>query len=264
MKQRAEVGNNRTSRSGHRDLYDEMEKGTREFEPTSSGDGPELIAEVRSAYARAGGPLGHVPAPEDAGSVPAEFVDKLGERLAFERTGTRLYDALVSKLDAFGSFEGGPDRAELLRFRTEEHEHFLMLAQVIEDMGGDPAAVTPSADVAATLSRGVADILTDARTNLLQGLEAILVAELADGASWMLLSSLAAQNGHRDLARVFQKAEATEENHRRHVLRWIGAGHGLGPVNGATLVAGNGSEDPTVRTKASPKAKSKGKSKPKP
>ena len=38
-------------------------------------------------------------------------MDKIGERLAFERTGTRLYEALVSKHEAFGSFPGGPSGA---------------------------------------------------------------------------------------------------------------------------------------------------------
>jgi hypothetical protein len=41
------------------------------------------------------------------------LVDKLGERLAFERSGTRLYETLLSKFDSYGPFEGGPERAEL-------------------------------------------------------------------------------------------------------------------------------------------------------
>jgi hypothetical protein len=47
------------------------------------------------------------------GEKPTLLLDKLGERLAFERSGTRLYEALVSKHDAFGSFSGGPSREDL-------------------------------------------------------------------------------------------------------------------------------------------------------
>ena len=49
------------------------------------------------------------------GGPPTQFLDKLGERLAFERTGVRLYEALISKHEALGSFAGGPDRPVAMR-----------------------------------------------------------------------------------------------------------------------------------------------------
>lgn len=229
MKQVPEIGENRTARSEHPEMYDAMEQGPEEFPPTSLGDG-SAVSKVRVAYAKQSGPIGHVAAPSKKKKIDgatAELVDKLGERLAFERTGTRLYDALLSKHDAFGSFDGGPTRAELEEIRREEHDHFLMLKQVIETMGGDPAAVTPSANVAATAGRGLGDVCTDPRTTLLQCLEAILIAELTDNDGWEVLIGLAQRAGQSELVRGFGAALETERDHLAQVRDWVQAGHGI-------------------------------------
>ena len=133
------------------------------------------------------------------GQDPVLLLDKLGERIAFERAGTRLYDALLSKHDAGRTFRGAPSRAELQHIRDQEHEHFLMLVDAMERLGGDPTAVTPSADVQATASKGLPAVLADPRTDLLQCLEAILVAELVDNDCWTALMELAENAGETDL-----------------------------------------------------------------
>ena len=121
MTTQAEIGLNRTGIATSPALTEEMIEGTKEFLPSSPGDGDE-IALVREAYARTAESLGSVAPPTTMkgavktairgirGARPTQFVDKLGERLAFERTGTRLYEALISKFDATGSFAGGPTR----------------------------------------------------------------------------------------------------------------------------------------------------------
>lgn len=228
MKQAPEIGNNKTTRAQHPEMYEEMARGPKEFGPSSQGDGMG-IAKVRMAYAKASGPIGHVPPPAK-GKPDAAMValfDKLGERLAFERTGTRLYDALLSKHDAYGTFSGGPSRGDLEHIRKEEHQHFVMLQNAIEQLGGDPAAVTPSADVTATLSRGVGDVLSDPRTSLLVCLEAILVAELVDNDAWEMLIELARKAGHDELTRGFTTALEQERDHLSRVRGWIEAGHGV-------------------------------------
>jgi hypothetical protein len=67
------------------------------------------IMEVRTTYIQASGPVGTVPAPGTAkgalkagakaltGKKAHVLIDRIGERLAFERTGTRLYDARITK-----------------------------------------------------------------------------------------------------------------------------------------------------------------------
>jgi rubrerythrin len=160
------------------------------------------------------------------GAKPTLLMDKLGERLAFERSGTRLYEALVSKHDAFGSFAGGPRKGDLEGILREEHEHFTMLSSTIEQLGGDPTAVTPSANLHATASRGIAQVIVDPRTTLLQSLEAILIAELADHACWEALIALAQQAGEDTLVKPFKQALVTEQEHLVKVRAWLAAGQG--------------------------------------
>ncbi|WP_394825646.1 ferritin-like domain-containing protein [Pendulispora albinea] len=200
--------------------------------PSSEGN-EELISDVRNTYTEPGSTIGHIPAPvsEDAvetviaepaeGQATAVLVDKLGERLAFERTGVRLYDALIAKFDAAGKLDGDLTRAELVAIRDEEHQHFRQVKSAIEKLGGDPTVVTPSADLAGVKAMGLPQVLTDPRTTLVQALEAILVAELVDNEGWSTLIELAEKLGHSSLAIKFRKALASEEEHLAKVRGWV-------------------------------------------
>jgi rubrerythrin len=215
----------------------EMLAGMEEFPPTSQGSALDL-AQVRIAYAQEAEPMGSVPMPAGMkgkvhtvvkavmGEQPTLFMDKLGERLAFERTGTRLYEALISKHDAFGSFAGGPSKVDLEHICEEEYRHFTMLQAAIEQCGGDPTAVTPAANLSAVASQGIPKVIVDPRTTLLQSLEAALIAELSDHACWETLVELAQQAGENDLVQQFAQAQATEEEHLRKVRAWLAAGQG--------------------------------------
>ncbi|NJK88432.1 MAG: hypothetical protein HC923_02910 [Myxococcales bacterium] len=112
---------------------------------------------------------------------------------------------------------------------NEEHRHMIMLEKEMTRMGGDPTAVTPSADLAATASSGVLKVIVDPRTPLLQSLEAVLIAELTDQASWEQLALLASQTGAKDLAKQATAAEQIEQEHLRRVKAWVSAGHGIHP-----------------------------------
>src|SRR5687767_12490323 len=124
MNQQATVGTNRTGIAAAPQRAQEMLAGMEEFAPTSEGSAQD-IARVRIAYAKEAEPLGSMPLPAGMknkaktvmkavmGAQPTLFMDKLGERLAFERSGTRLYEGLVSKHTAFGSFAGGPSQGDL-------------------------------------------------------------------------------------------------------------------------------------------------------
>jgi rubrerythrin len=158
------------------------------------------------------------------GGQPLRMLDKLGERLAFERTGVRLYEALISKHEALGGFDGGPSRDELLTLLNEEHAHVRLLEDMIQQLDGDPTAMTPSADLALTVGAGVLTVITDPRTTLCQGLEALLVAELADREGWGLLIELARKAGNTDLLALLEQAENIEEQHVAAVRGWLAAG----------------------------------------
>jgi rubrerythrin len=237
MNQRSTPGTNRTGMAAAPQRAEEMLGGMEEFPPSSQGSAEDL-AQVRVAYAREAEPLGSVPLPADlkgdgkstakaaTGEQLLLLMDKLAERLAFERAGTRLYEALVSKHEAFGSFPGGPSRGDLEHVREEEYRHFTMLQSVIEQLGGDPTAVTPSANLQATAAHGIQKVVVDPRTTLLQSLEAALVAELTDNACWEALIELAQGAGEDALVQPFQEALKNEQDHLDKVQAWVAAGQG--------------------------------------
>jgi bacterioferritin (cytochrome b1) len=157
------------------------------------------------------------------GARPTQFIDKLGERLAFERTGVRLYEAIISKHASFGGYEGGPTRAELEEIMREEHEHFRLLTDVIVRIGGDPTVMTPSADLHATMTKGVLEAVVDPRTTLVQCLEAALVAELSDDECWDSLIDMAKESGEASIVADFEQALEEEAEHLENVRTWIAA-----------------------------------------
>jgi len=232
----SEIGPNRTGVASSPELTSEMLEGAEEFAP-SSGSASVDLAYVRAAFARTAEPLGHLPPPLTLkgaaktaaeairGNAPAHLIDKLGERLGFERTGVRLYEGLLAKFDAHGGFEGGPERRELEEVLEEEYEHFKLLEGALTKLGADPTALTPSADLHATISRGIMEAVADPRTSLAQCLEAALVAELADNACWESLIELTRPTD-QTLGESFQRALIDEQTHLSRVKLWLAAAQG--------------------------------------
>jgi rubrerythrin len=219
------MGDNLTGVARARERCEAMLAGNAEFAPAPVLD-DETIAEVRQQYAEEGEPLGTVPPPASfrqaaktaAGVIkpgnPMLFVDKLAARLAFERSGVRLYQALLSKVSIHGNGASGDIRSGVESVLKQEFEHFVLLKRVIEEkMGGDATTVTPSADVEATLSSGVLAVLVDPRTDLVQSLEAILVAELADNESWDQLVELSRAQANDEITASFEHARDQERTH---------------------------------------------------
>jgi ferritin-like protein len=196
------------------------------------GDRLEL-AQIRLSYIRDADVIGTVPPPGSMkgllttakemlkGNKPTVFIDKLGERLAFERSGVRLYDALITKFDGLEPWDGGPSRGELEEIRTEELAHFELVHDAIERLGADPTAMTPSADLVGVMSGGVLKVIVDPRTTLPEALQAMLVAERADIDGWSLLIELAEGAGQDGLAEQFRHAHGREERHAAKVKGWV-------------------------------------------
>jgi hypothetical protein len=228
---------NRTGIGIAPELAKRMLEAPEEFPPSSPGTA-EAMAAVRAAYAGEAEPIGTMPPPASVkqaakavvqgvtGAHPIVLQDKLAERLAFERAGTRLYDALLSKHDAGRTFRGGPSRRDIEHIRNEEHRHVLMLLETIREAGGDPTVVSPSANVQAVVSKGLPAVLADPRTDVLQCLEALLVAELADNECWTALIELAEDAGDRRMVERFGEALQSEREHLQMVRGWVAAGTG--------------------------------------
>jgi bacterioferritin (cytochrome b1) len=238
--QTASLGFNRTGIGTSPTAAKQMIEGTSEFPPDAPGD-ESVIGLVRAESAREastlgnGGTLGSVPPPMSVkgvvktaaqaikGARPTQFIDKLGERLAFERSGVRLYEALISKFQIHGGFTGGPSLAQLEENMGEEHEHFQLLTDVITRMGGDPTVMTPSADLHATMTKGIMEVMVDPRTTFAQCLEALLVVELADNDCWEALIDMAREAGDEPTITAFEGALEEEADHLEDVRAWVAA-----------------------------------------
>jgi hypothetical protein len=231
----SDVGLNRTGiQTSPLDSKEAIE-GARQGLPSLPGTEAGII-EVRAIYARESDGLGTVPVPATLkgmfttakemlkGTKPTVFIDKLGERLGFERTGVRLYEAAIGKFDLHGTWSGGPSRDQLEKIMRDELSHFVLIREAIERLGADPTALTPSANLVSVASKGIPEVLVDPRTNLIQCLEALMVAELTDNAGWELLIELAQGLGQSELVEQFEMALRVEAEHLLLVRRWLAAG----------------------------------------
>ncbi|HZY20589.1 MAG TPA: ferritin-like domain-containing protein [Ramlibacter sp.] len=199
---------------------------------TRASDEPTGINDLRKTYALESDRVGTVPVPARLkgmastvmdklkGTNPEVLIDKLGERLAYERTGVRLYEALITKVSAAAT---GPivDVAALQQIRADEESHFHLLARCLSQLGADPTAMTPCADIAGVAALGHLQVITDPRTTVSQALNSILMIELGDNASWELLIELARAAGHDQLAESFTGALQTEQQHLVTVKNWL-------------------------------------------
>jgi rubrerythrin len=215
MQLTTEVGINQ---SGILASEDGGEKMMENIELTRPPRGDERdLAKMRLECAMDAQPVGTLPEPQPEG-IARVLMDKLGERLAFERSGTRLYDALMVKCSSDKSCR--VPAKDLRHIRDEETVHFALVGAAIESLGGDPTAQTPSADVAGVEGMGLMQVLNDPKTTVAQALHAILVAEMTDNAAWDELIELTSQVGNDDLVARFSKAREEEREHLVKVQGW--------------------------------------------
>jgi rubrerythrin len=236
MSKDTKMGSNRTGlQTSPRDAKELVEAAANAM-PTSDPF-VDSAAALRASYVReaeAEGGLGSMPPPGTmkgmlksgvdmmTGDRAHVLLDKMGERLAFERGGTRLYDIVLMKFDAL-SDNKGVSREVLQRIRDEEVEHFQLLSDAIEELGGDPTAQTPCADLVGVQSLGLMQSVSDPRTTLSQCLSTLLIAELTDTAGWEMLIELARESGHSGIADRFERAAREEVVHLQQVRAWCEA-----------------------------------------
>jgi rubrerythrin len=209
-----------------------MVEGARELSPPPDFEQLEAIA-LRLDYSSTSQPHGTMPPPATLkgagkaivaalkGDKATVLLDKLGERLAFERTGTRLYQLLLIKLDAASVHPGGPTRPELEEIRDDELRHFGICAAALRKLGADPTTVTPCANVVAVQGMGLMQVLADPRTTLTQALDTILLAELGDNDGWNTLIDLAEGMGQDEIAEMLRPCLEDEDRHLMLVRMWL-------------------------------------------
>jgi hypothetical protein len=234
MERSNEMGRNRTGIDMSPKHSKAMVRAAEELTPRGAPDG-QMLEKAHREYIEEADAVGSVPMPGTikgalksamdklAGRNPETLINKLGERLAFERSGVRLYEGVLAKCEAKDDGTHVPlDR--LRRFRDEEARHFALVKQAMESLGADPTAQTPDADVTALASMGVQKVVADPRTTVSQCLEALLTAELTDNAGWELLVKLTEEMGLDDISTRFRGALQEEEVHLREVREWVERG----------------------------------------
>jgi rubrerythrin len=225
-----EIGRNRTGLQASPELSKEMNDVVIPVAAETANASP--FNEVRLLYIREADPLGSIPPPATAkgvvksaaklmkGERPQVFIDKLAERLAYERGGTRLYDAVIAKFMAHEGELQGASLQEVTEIRDEEASHAALIRTCIEQLGADPTAQTPSADLVGVATGGFLQAAADPRTTLAQTLQVALAAELVDVASWEMLIMMAERVGQDGMAKRFRDALVRENEHLAKVRGW--------------------------------------------
>jgi hypothetical protein len=225
-----EIGRNRTGLQTSPQLSKAMNDVVQPVSAQTADASP--LNEVRLLYIRDADPLGSIPPPATVkgavktaakllkGERPQVFLDKLAERLAYERSGTRLYDAVIAKFTAHEGELQNASLQQVIEIRDEEASHAALIRTCIEQLGADPTAQTPSADLVGVATAGFLQAAADPRTTLAQTLQVALAAELVDVASWEMLISMAEHVGQDGMAERFRKALARENDHVATVRGW--------------------------------------------
>lgn len=234
MEQSTELGANKTGVDMSPIHSKKMLEGS-ERVTIGPGDGKTTLNLFQQPYIENADPLGSVPIPGTVkgmvksamktatGRHPQVFINKLGERLAYERSGVRIYEQLINKCEFSvnnGLSEFTVPLDLLYEFRDQELEHFELLDSCLRQLGADPTAQTPDADSSAVASLGLMKVISEPRTSVSQCLQAMLAIELADNAAWELLIKLAEDMKLTDMAEQFQHALAQENIHLAHVRQW--------------------------------------------
>jgi len=139
-------------------------------------------------------------------------LDLLGERLAFERAGVKLYDKILGRMRMSGDPQIHKVLARIEVNREQEKEHEEWLEEQIRALGGDDHAPSEKSILVKTEAEGIEQVVMR-DPNLLHDLHALLTAELADNAGWALLVELASEFGDRGAKKEFKKRLHEEEAH---------------------------------------------------
>ena len=151
----------------------------------------------------------------------ARVVDLLCERLAFERSGVRLYDRIIAAMQGSSDSELNAMQSTMEEHRAEEKEHEEWLEAQIRTLGGNLEVECDGAMMANSEAAGIQQIAANESADLRHLLHALLAAEAVDNAGWELLLELAEDVDDRAARREFGRRLHHEREHLafvRHMM----------------------------------------------
>jgi len=147
-------------------------------------------------------------------------IDLLNERLAFERTGVRLYDKMILRMRLLEDAQVERMIPKMQRYRDEEKEHEEWLEDQIRELRGDDHLPTEKSVLVLAETQGIERVIArDPR--LPHDFHALLAAELADTAGWDILVRLADAFGDRVASKEFKQRLREEREHLSFVRRTV-------------------------------------------
>lgn len=155
------------------------------------------------------------------GPTPLVFVAQLRERLAFERTSSRLYAGLLVKTHALGSYPGGPTPERLVELHNQELDHLNLIRECIYRLGVDAPPLTAHGDGADPRPHGLLRAVDDPCASLQDALRAVLISEILNNAGWAMLVDLSQELGPPDLVDAFREVLREETLHLEEVTSWV-------------------------------------------
>lgn len=233
MKSKVSMGMNRTGIDTSPELSRDMKDFAQKTSVAPLVTAKQTDRDMRTQYLEESEHIGSVPLPLSMkgaakagvdrlkGARSEVLIDKLGERVAFERMGARLYEQIILKC------ENDPIASEIVsidklrEFHDQEVNHFRLLCQVMRDLGADPTAETPCADTAGVAGSGLLKVISDPRSSVAQSLQALLTAEATDNAGWELLFELCEELAYDKFLGEFERAQIHEEEHLSQIQEYL-------------------------------------------
>lgn len=153
---------------------------------------------------------------------PEKLLDLLTERLTFERTGVKLYDIVLSKMQGSGDKSVMKMIPQLKKQRDQEKEHEEWLEEQVRALGSDAHTETDLSELMLREARGVKEVI-ESDDELTHLFHALLTAELVDDNGWKLLVQLADEAQDQEALKSFIQRAREEEDHLVYIRTVVAA-----------------------------------------
>lgn len=145
----------------------------------------------------------------------ARFLERCSEFLEHERSGVRLYELGLQRVDD----EDRRDHIE--QFLDETRGHVRLLTSLIRELGGDPDERSESAELDREKTEALIETGdVDGDAGLLSYFESLMIAEFVDHANWALLEKLSSVIDDDEVKVLLEGRVAQVQDEEAQHYRW--------------------------------------------